>query len=128
MTYYARDIRDVKEFENLDVREKLLREEENLHEMYNSSHHVNNKNGKENESHKNEDDITSETTGGGVVITDDILAASKKKGENVNSLDEQPISGISVSDDAKDSKRRLHRRLFRHRFRGGPFGSGGESW
>ena len=59
MTYYARDIRDVKEFENLDVREKLLREEENLHEMYNSSHHVNNKNGKENESHKNEDDITS---------------------------------------------------------------------
>ena len=75
------------------MREKLLREEENLHEMYNSSHHVNNKNGKENESHKNEDDITSETTGGGVVITDDILAASKKKGRT-NSLDERQLVGL----------------------------------
>ena len=124
MTYYARDIQDVKEFENLDVREKLLREEENLHEMYNSSHHVNNNNGKENESHKNEDDISSETTGGGVVITDDILAASKKKGRT-NSLDERELGGL-VSTMTPKTATASASSPFSSPFRGGPFGSGGE--
>ena len=124
MTYYARDIRDVKEFENLDVREKLLREEENLHEMYNGSHHVNNNNGKENESHKNEDDISSETTGGGVVITDDILAASKKKGRT-NSLDERELVGL-VSTMTPKTATASASSPFSSPFRGGPFGSGGE--
>ncbi|CAL6437070.1 unnamed protein product [Bathycoccus prasinos] len=124
MTYYARDIQDVKEFENLDVREKLLREEENLHEMYNSSHHVNNNNGKENESHKNEDDISSETTGGGVVITDDILAASKKKGRT-NSLDERELVGL-VSTMTPKTATASASSPFSSPFRGGPFGSGGE--
>ena len=124
MTYYARDIQDVKEFENLDVREKLLREEENLHEMYNGSHHVNNNNGKENESHKNEDDISSETTGGGVVITDDILAASKKKGRT-NSLDERELVGL-VSTMTPKTATASASSPFSSPFRGGPFGSGGE--
>jgi len=122
MTYYARDIRDVKEFENLDVREKLLREEENLHEMYNSSHHMNNNNGKESESHKNEDDISSETTGGGVVITDDILAASKKKGRT-NSLDERELVGL-VSTMTPKTATASASSPFSSPFRGGPFGSG----
>ena len=124
MTYYARDIRDVKEFENLDVREKLLREEENLHEMYNSSHHVNNNNGKESESHKNEDDISSETTGGGVVITDDILAASKKKGRT-NSLDERELVGL-VSTMTPKTATASASSPFSSPFRGGSFRSGGE--
>lgn len=94
-TYYARDIRDLKEYENLDVREKLLSEEESLHEMYNNSHHNNNgAMGGDNDASKDEDGIDSETDGG-IVITDDILTASKKKGRT-KSLDESELMGLST--------------------------------
>lgn len=94
-TYYARDIRDLKEYENLDVREKLLSEEESLHEMYNNSHHNNNAAmGGDNDTSKDEDGIDSETDGG-IVITDDILTANKKKGRT-KSLDESELMGLST--------------------------------
>lgn len=94
-TYYVRDIRDLKEYENLDVREKLLSEEESLHEMYNNSHHNNNAAmGGDNDTSKDEDGIDSETDGG-IVITDDILTANKKKGRT-KSLDESELMGLST--------------------------------
>ena len=94
-TYYVRDIRDLKEYENLDVREKLLSEEESLHEMYNNSHHNNNgAMGGDNDTSKDEDGIDSETDGG-IVITDDILTANKKKGRT-KSLDESELMGLST--------------------------------
>jgi len=125
-TYYARDIRDVKEFEDLDVREKLLMKEENLHEMYVNSNHWNKNNYndmKDEQSKVDIDDIVYEPDGG-VVITDDILAASKKKGKT-SSLDERELAGLMSTVKTPKTTKASATSPFSSPFRGGAFGAGG---
>lgn len=125
-TYYARDIRDVKEFENLDVREKLLTEEENLHEMYVNSNHwnKNNYNGTEDEQSKADVDDIVYQPDGGVVITDDILAVSKKKGRT-SSLDERELAGLLSTVKTPKTTKASATSPLSSPFRGGAYGGGG---